>query len=115
MRGMLAGGRHDAGSVPDCRTSIIGPEIAATGAPFSRLLAAFARECFQFSRPRESFAGQRRSLAFEILGVIGGLLDLPDVVELAGQTVKKGRADAAGALTFLETYHAPAGGNPIRT
>ena len=68
------------------------------------LLAAFARGCFQFSRPRESFAGQRRSLAFEILGVVGGLVDLPDVLELARHTVKKGRADAAGALIFLEAY-----------
>jgi hypothetical protein len=68
------------------------------------LLLAFAKECFVFSRPRESFAGQRRSLAFEILGVIGGLLDLPDAVELARQAVKKGRADASGAMTFLETY-----------
>jgi hypothetical protein len=68
------------------------------------LLAAFGRECFEFSRPRESFAGERRSLAFEILAVVGGLIDLPDIVELARQTVKKCRADALGALTFLEAY-----------
>ena len=68
------------------------------------LLVTFARECFGFSRPRESFAGQRRSLVFEILGTIGRILDLPDVLELARQTVKKGRADALGALIFLEAY-----------
>ena len=76
------------------------------------LLATFARECFEVSRPRESFAGQRRSLAFEILAEIGRFLDLPDAVELARQAVKKGGADAAGALTFLETYLGAAQGNP---
>ena len=46
----------------------------------------------------------RELLAFEILGMAGGILDLPDVVELARQTVKKSRADALGALSFLEAY-----------
>ena len=76
------------------------------------LLAAFARECFGFSRPRESFAGQRRSLAFEILAEAGRLVDLPDAVNLAKRAVKKGGADAAGALTFLDTYLGARDGGP---
>ncbi|MFZ4396157.1 MAG: hypothetical protein ACOYOU_11090 [Kiritimatiellia bacterium] len=68
------------------------------------LLVAFARECFEFNRPRDNFAGQRRALAFDILGEVGDILDLPDVVELARQIIKKGRADTVGALVFLEQY-----------
>ncbi len=68
------------------------------------LLVAFARECFDYVRPRDNFGGKRRSLAFDILGMACELFDLPDVVERARQTVKKGRADALGAIAFLEQY-----------
>ncbi len=68
------------------------------------LLADFARECFAFSRPRDNFGGQRRTLAFEILETLVPILDLPDAVELARRTIKKGRADALGATNFLESY-----------
>lgn len=70
-------------------------------------LVEFGRECFAYSRPRDNFGGKRRTLAFEILGTVGAILDLPDVVELARQTIKKGRADALGAIGFLETYFGP--------
>ena len=68
------------------------------------LLAEFARECFAYRRPRDNFGGKRRTLAFEILGTIGDVLDLPEVVELARQTIKKGRADTLGATAFLVSY-----------
>ncbi len=68
------------------------------------ILAEFARECFACSRPRDNFGGKRRTIAFEILGTVGVILDLPEVVELARFTIKKGRADALGAITFLEAY-----------
>jgi hypothetical protein len=68
------------------------------------LLAEFARECFAYRRPRDNFGGKRRTLAFEILGTVGVILDLPEAVELARQVVKKGRADAQGATAFLEAY-----------
>ena len=68
------------------------------------LLVQFARECFRYSRPHDNFGGKRRTLAFEILGTVVGVLELPDIVELARQTIKKGRADALGAIGFLEAY-----------
>ena len=43
------------------------------------LLVEFARECFAYSRPRDNFGGKRRSLAFEILGTVRGIIDMPDV------------------------------------
>ncbi len=69
-----------------------------------KLLVAYAYECFEYCRPRDSFSGQRRSEAFEIFGVVGDLLDFPDVVELARKAIKKGRADARGAMIFLSEY-----------
>ncbi len=68
------------------------------------ILLEFARECFAYSRPFDNFGGKRRTLAFEIFGTVGYIVDLPDVVELARQTIKKGRADAQGATAFLEAY-----------
>lgn len=68
------------------------------------LLKEFALECFTYSRPRETFAGQRRSLAFEILGTVGLLMDLPGSVDLAMQTIKQGRSDTLGAINFLSEY-----------
>ena len=67
-------------------------------------LLAFARECFDFSRPRDNFGGRRRSLAFDIFEAAGAIVDLPDIVELARRAIKKGRADALGATAFLESY-----------
>jgi hypothetical protein len=68
------------------------------------LLVDFARECFAYSRPRDNFGGKRRTLAFEILGMVVSILDLPDALGLSRQTIKKGRADALGAINFLEAY-----------
>jgi hypothetical protein len=67
-------------------------------------LLEFAKECFEYTRPRDNFGGRRRSLAFEIFEAAGDVFDLPEAVELARQTIKKGRADALGATAFLEAY-----------
>lgn len=87
------------------------PKLQPLGAVLD-ILVEFARNCFAYSRPHDNFGGKRRSLAFEILGMAGEMLDLPDVVELARQTVKKGRADALGAISFLEQYLGSRGEQP---
>ena len=88
------------------------PKLQPLGAVL-QILVEFARECFVYSRPRDNFGGKRRSLAFEILGMAGGILDLPDVVELARQTVKKSRADALGARSpSWSSISKPAASNP---
>ncbi len=68
------------------------------------LLQSLADQCFAFCRPHDSFGGQRRSLAFELHGLVGALIDLPDTVAMAHKAVKKSGSDARGALIFLETY-----------
>lgn len=71
------------------------------------LLDAFARESFAFKRPHDSFGGERRSLAYELLGAASAALDLSDIVALAHETLKAKKAgrDAFGALHFLEEYY----------
>lgn len=71
------------------------------------LLVAFARETFTFKRPRDSFGGERRALAFELLGAASAALDLSDVVALARETLKakKTGRDMLGAIRFLEEYY----------
>ena len=71
------------------------------------LLVAFARETFAFKRAHDSFGGERRSLAFELLGAASIALDLSDVVALARKTLKgkKMGRDTLGALRFLEEYY----------
>jgi len=68
------------------------------------LLVDFARECFAYSRPRDGFGGKRRALAFDILEMIVDIIDLPEFVEQARQTIKKSRPDALGATAFLTAY-----------
>ena len=69
-------------------------------------LIDFARGCFSVNRPRDSFGGKRRIEAFSMLGNASRILNLPDVFELAQQTLKdkKSGRDASGALAFLEEY-----------
>lgn len=52
------------------------------------LLVAFARDCFSVKRPHDSFGGQRRAAAFELLTIADEILDMPDVLELAHQIIK---------------------------
>ena len=86
------------------------PGVAQDADPASAVLAllvAFARETFAFKRAHDSFGGERRSLAFELLGAASAALDLSDVVVLARETLKgkKMGRDTLGALQFLEEYY----------
>ena len=65
----------------------------------------FALACFQFKRPRDSFGGTRRGLAFGILRNVGRAVDLPEVVSMARQALRKTKS-AVGrqASEFLNEY-----------
>lgn len=70
-----------------------------------RELHDFALACSNFKRPRDSFGGTRRGLAFEILGGVAVAVDLPEVVGLARQALKKAQSvEARQAATFLQGY-----------
>jgi hypothetical protein len=86
---------------------------AATGAPARtqpvlevlRELHDFALDCFQFRRPHDAFGGRRRALAFDILARISRVVDLPTVVQLAQQALRKANSvEARQAAEFLEEY-----------
>ena len=85
-------------------------------APFAILrdLCAYALDCFEYTRPRDQFAGMRRAAAFEILGTSGWAFDLPAAVPLALAALKRDRRlEARGAIAFLEDYFKVREGNPI--
>jgi len=66
----------------------------------------FAFEIFQFKRPRDSFGGKRRAAAFEILTDVSRIIDLPEAIELATETLKKrGEKEIYSALEFIKQYH----------
>ena len=70
-----------------------------------RELHGFALSCFEFKRPRDSFGGTRRALAFEILGRVGLAADLPEVVCMARKALKKAQSvEARQAAEFLQGY-----------
>jgi hypothetical protein len=70
-----------------------------------RELRQFALTCFQFKRPRDAFGGRRRALAFDILGKIAFLVDLPDAVQQAQAALRHARSvEARHAATFLQSY-----------
>jgi len=72
-----------------------------------RQLHDFALTCFVFSRPRDSFGGRRRALAFDILAEIGLSADLPEIVSLARQALQKTQSvEARQAAGFLQRYFA---------
>lgn len=60
-----------------------------------------------FKRPHDSFGGKRRARAFFILGATTAFFDLPDILELARQTLKakRSRSEASGATEFIELYY----------
>ena len=67
----------------------------------------FALACFQFKRPRDSFGGTRRALAFEILGRVSWAVDLPEVVPMARQALMKTTSvESRQASEFLQEYFA---------
>jgi hypothetical protein len=78
-----------------------------------RELHDFALACFQFKRPRDFFGGTRRALAFEILGRVGLAVDLPEVVGMARQALKKTQSvEARQAAEFLQVYFGERGLSP---
>jgi hypothetical protein len=80
------------------------PELQAT-CEVLRELRNFALACFEFKRPRDSFGGRRRALAFEILTAVGRWFDLPEVVVLAQQALGKAESvESRMAAEFLKEH-----------
>ena len=70
-----------------------------------RELHDFALGCFEFKRPRDSFGGRRRALALEILGRISLVVDLPEVVRIARDALRKAQSiESRQAAEFLQVY-----------
>ncbi len=70
-----------------------------------RDLYDFALACFAYKRPRDNFGGKRRGLAYEILGHVGKMADLPEVVTMARQSLKKAQSvESRQAADFLKQY-----------
>jgi hypothetical protein len=70
------------------------------------LLCAFAQACLEFTRPRDSFSGRRRALAFELLTSAGGVFNMEPMVAAARRIIRKSRgADAYGAAEFLQAHY----------
>jgi hypothetical protein len=70
-----------------------------------RELHDFALASFQFKRPRDSFGGTRRGLAFGILRNVGRAVDLPEVVRMAREASTKTQSiEGRDAADFLEEY-----------
>jgi len=67
-----------------------------------RELAGYAAECLGFRRPRDSFGGRRRSIAFEILAWAAPEVEVPEAVTIARSIVQSGDGDDFhGAIEFL--------------
>ncbi len=71
------------------------------------VICKFAIESIEFSRPRDSLAGKRRSCSFDILGNASCLYEMPEnIIELVLKILKSNRrATALGALLFMESYY----------
>ena len=84
--------------------SLKSPELYQNSLVF-RAVHDFAGDCLNFKRPRDPFGGRRRAAAFEILGRVAFLVDLPDVVDRAvGGLRRASSAEARGAAEFLDGY-----------
>lgn len=69
-------------------------------------LRDYALDCLVFKRSRDSFSGQRRALAYEILGEVGRRDDLPDVVLRARKQLQEPDAvETRAAADFLLEYY----------
>lgn len=70
-----------------------------------RVLYDYALGCFEFKRPRDSFGGRRRAIAFDLLARIGMVADLPEAVRLAQQSSRKvDSIEGRQAGLFLDEY-----------
>jgi hypothetical protein len=77
-------------------------------------ICAYALDCFQYTRPRDQFAGMRRARAFQILGSAGRVFDIPGAITLALGALKRNRkGEARGAICFLEDYFKAREGMPV--
>lgn len=87
---------------PDCEGC---PAELATTFAILRDICSFALGCFEYTRPRDPFAGKRRARAFEILGTASWAFHIPEALPLALAALKRTRRpDARGAICFLEDY-----------
>lgn len=70
-----------------------------------RDLHDFSLACFEFKRPRDNFGGRRRGIAYAILSHVGEMVDLPEVVTLARQSLKNATSiESRYAADFLKQY-----------
>jgi hypothetical protein len=78
-----------------------------------RELHDFALGCFVFKRPRDSFGGRRRALAFDILSRVGTAVDLPEALGKARQALRQTQSvESRQAAAFLEEYFRERGQSP---
>ncbi|MBN8249616.1 MAG: hypothetical protein J0L84_19520 [Verrucomicrobia bacterium] len=76
--------------------------LDAASSQVLQLLGGYAMDCLQFSRPRDAFGGERRELAFEILGIIRRHLPMPEAEQKAVATLATSDGhQARGAIEFL--------------
>jgi hypothetical protein len=77
-------------------------------------LCLFALDCFRFSRPRDSFSGERRRQAFELIAEVSAVIEPPaeffDYLRKALSRVRD--PEVIGAILFCEMYYARCGGVP---
>ena len=100
-----------ADSLEDCGLARLPGFYAFSGAPAKyqptleviRLLHDYALGCFAFKRPRDSFGGRRRALAFNVLQSLSRVVDLPEVVRLAERASRKDESiEGRAAGEFLD-------------
>lgn len=77
-------------------------------------LCLFAMDCFRFSRPRDSFSGERRRQAFELMANASAVIEPPnEFFTYLKKALKKARnQEVIGAILFCEEYYARVGGVP---
>ncbi|MBM3858112.1 MAG: hypothetical protein FJ395_00505 [Verrucomicrobia bacterium] len=107
--------------VSDCGKQIVGEDLAplpnrqaladveADQRPFAEVVgevADYALDCLHFQpRPRDAFAGARRGLAFNILGQVSQICELPIAMDRACEALRLVRPkEVHGAINFLHDF-----------
>lgn len=90
------------------------PSDRRAGFALLQELCVFAMDCFRFSRPRDSFSGERRRQAFELMANASAVIEPPDeFFTYLKKALKKARdQEVIGAILFCEEYYARVGGVP---
>lgn len=90
------------------------PSDKRAGFALLQELCLFVMGCFRFSRPRDSFSGERRRLAFELMANASAVIEPPDELfdDLKRALNKARDQEVIGAILFCEVYYASAGGVP---